>query len=329
METVDLRKPVDVEKLSVHEHYQYQQRVRDLVSSLTLQSTKPIDRMNVTSHATSFLDAGVHMRTMASFYKEYCNLIPPEIMDPMMKTARKAYDSVRRDWLMTLTKVRDGVAPAESFYSYTVPGMSDREHLAYKKVLKENKHKAQTPNTGGFTQKKQRTGRGGFHNSRGGGGRGGGRNFHDGGGFQSDYNSGGFDPFQNQGMANEDVFVQNEVLVKEVRMIRDENLSMLIILRALKLQSLLLSIKMNSLKEEVTTLLLDVKNVNYGGIPFPPSYLRKPSSVGRGGHGGGSYNNGGNRGNYRGNNYNNRGNNHGGGGGGNQGGNQGSGGAAN
>ena len=329
MDDIDLRKPLQIEKLSLHEHYLFQQKIRDLVSTLTLQCPKPIDRIAISQHASSFIDAGIHMREMAVFYREFRNLIPPAIMDPLMKSARKSFDMVRRNWLLTLTKTRDGVASAESFYSYRDPGMSDREHREYKKVLKDAKKNQNSNAGGGSTAKKQKFGRGGFNNKgrgRGGGGYNDGGNFHSGGGYQGgggyDFGAGSFDPFQGQGQGEieELLNAQNKILVEDVRRLRDQNLAAVLMIRALKLQSELINLKTASLKEEVTSLLLDVKKSFLGGIPFPPSYFKNSSSTGRGGHGGGGFNHGGFGGGYRGNNYRGRGG--GGGGGSGHGGNQ-------
>lgn len=338
MEDIDLNKPLDIEKMSPHEYFMHQQRVRDTVSSaLQKDSQKQIDKITVSSHANSFLDNGTHLRALSHFRREFKAWVPEEALDPLLKTARKAYDSVRKDWLMSLTKVRDGVAPAENFYTYTVPGMSEKEHLAYRKLLRDNKNKT-PPSTqgGGFPKRGRGAGRGGYNNSRGAGhGRGG---YNSGGGY--DY--GGFDPYQNQGEALRIMMIQNKVMKETKEDLASQNNYLHLAVRSLQIRNFLINRKLELLKEDVAFNLSQLslhaappriswndQHVNPPMIPWQNVYYNDPSHLGRG-HGGGGYgrgNNrgGGGRGGYKGNNYDN---NQGGGGGNNHfGGNQASGGS--
>ena len=338
MEDIDLNKPLDIEKMSPHEYFMHQQRVRDTVSSaLQKDSQKQIDKITVSSHANSFLDNGTHLRALSHFQREFKYWVPEEALDPLLKTARKAYDSVRKDWLMSLTKVRDGVAPAENFYTYTVPGMSEKEHLAYRKLLRENKTK-NPPSTqgGGFPKRGRGGGRGGYNNYRGTGhGRGG---YNSGGGY--DY--GGFDPYQNQGEALRIMMIQNKVMKETREDLTSQNNYLNLAVRSLQIRNFLINRKLNQLKEDVAFNLSQLSlhaappmiswhnhHVNPPVTPWQIDYYNDPSNLGRG-HGGGGYNRGNNRGGggrggYKGNNYDN---NQGGGGGANHfGGNQASGGS--
>ena len=170
MEDLDPKKRTDIEKLSPHEYALHKERVRDNVSSLSATGQKHIDRYMLASHAASYLHIGGHVRLVAAFDKEFGPYVPENIRSGLVESARKSYDAVRKDWLLVLTKVKDGVMPAEQFYTSTTPGMTAKEASAYKKVLKNNKR----PNSGGQggTPKKGRFGRGGsgsFDNGRGGG----------------------------------------------------------------------------------------------------------------------------------------------------------------
>ena len=329
MEDIDLNKQLEIEKMSPHEYFMHQQRVRDTVSSaLQKESQKQIDKITVSSHANSFLDNGTHLRTLSHFQREFKTWVPGEALDPLMKTARKAYDSVRKDWLMSLTKVRDGVAPAENFYTYTVPGMSEKEHLAYRKLLRDNKNKnPQSTQGGGFPKRGRGGGRGGYNNSgynnsRGAGhGRGG---YNSGGGY--DY--GGFDPYQNQGEALRVMMVQNKVMKEMKEDLTSQNNYLDIAVRSLQIKNFLINRKLDHLKEDVAFNLSQLSlhaappmifwqnhQVNPPMFPWENVYYND-STLGRG-HGGGGYNRGNNRGGggrggYRGNNYDN---NQGGGGG--------------
>ena len=97
------------------------------------------------SHAPFYLNIGGHVRLVAAFDKEFGPYVPENTRSGLMESARKSYDAVRKDWLLVLTKVKDGVMPAEQFYTLTTPGMTAKEASTYKKVLKNNKR----PNSGG------------------------------------------------------------------------------------------------------------------------------------------------------------------------------------
>ena len=320
MEDIDPKRPVDVEKMSPYEYHIHVQRIRDTVSSLGGQGAKEIDRMFIQSHATAYIEAGDHMRNMASFNKEFRPYVPEGAREPLMRTARRLYDAVRKDWILTMTKVKDGVATAESFYKSTNPGMSDKEMAAYRKVLKETKGKSHSGGHGS-TPKKMKYGRGGYNHSRGGGH--GQRNFPAGGG---EY--GGFDPFQ--GEQRQLLSDQNAELRKALRLLEEQNMKKLLIIRALQIDSFILNMKMDALNLELVSLLKDIKEDNLGSVPYQPSYLKPSFPVGppqygsgnQGGHGGqGGYGGGGGgnnhnsgfgrgggrggRGGYRGSNYNN------------------------
>ena len=171
MEDLDPKKRTDIEKLSPHEYALHKERVRDNVSSLSTTGQKFIDRYMLASHAASYLDIGGHVRLVAAFDKEFGPYVPANIRDGLMESARKVYDAVRKDWLLVLTKVKDGVMPAEQFYTSTTPGMTTKEASAYKKMLKNSKR--QNGGGQGGTPKKGRFGRGGsFDGGRGGGRRG-------------------------------------------------------------------------------------------------------------------------------------------------------------
>ena len=189
MEDIDLRKQVDVEKLSAHEYAMHQERVRDTVASLTLEPHKAIDRISVTNHASSYLDASSHIRALSAYCREMEPYNPPDVLRELLKSGRKSYDSVRKNWLMQVTKVKHGVQTAENFSSFSVPGMSAKEAVAFRKLTKDSKTK--NPGSQGGGPPKRGRGHGGY--GRGGYGRGGGR-----GGYGG-YDNGGFDPSNNQG----------------------------------------------------------------------------------------------------------------------------------
>ena len=305
MEDIDPSKPVDIEKLSNHEYYLHVQRIRDTASQVGAQSQKQIDRMTVGSHAVSFITAGNHLRAMSEFDHQFKPYVPDKARDPLVRGARKVFDSVRKDWVMSLTKVRDGVSTAEQFYTANTPGMSKTESQAYRKVLKDTKGKSQGGGHG-TTPKKMKFGRGGFNNNRGGGHN---RNFPSGGG--GDF-GGSFDPF-NQGEKCKFLQDRNEDLEKSLKMLVDQNTQKTLIIRSLQLQSVLMAMKLDAFRTELFSLLNDIKITNSGSVPYQPSYYKDSSSVGPPQYGGGGYNSGGGnhhggfgrggRGGYRGNNY--------------------------
>ena len=326
MEDIDVRKPIDIEKQTPHEFERHKQRIRDTVAALAMNSQKQIDRMTVQSHAESYINQGVHLRDVSSFCRHFQNYVPQEALQPMMESGRKGYDSVRKDWLMSMTKVKDGVGPAEAFYSSVAPGMSRTEHNAYKKILKDNKPKQ---NQGGDFNRKRKFGRG-----RGGGGRGRGRYDTRGG---SDYD---FDPFRDgSGEKLENLLIKNETLAREAWLLKRENERVVMMVNNLEVQKYIINKKLEMLREDLLLLLLQIKLAHCGAIPyllnsnnqFPSAGRDHYGDGGRGGGGGhGHYNSGGGgyRGGYKGSNH--RGGHSGGGGGGNSyGSNQGGGGASN
>ena len=207
------------------------------------------------------------------------------------------------------------MAAAEAFHKSVTPGMSDKEMAAYRKVLKETKGKHSGGSQGG-TPKKHKFGRGGFNNRGGGHGQ---RNFPSGGGGEF----GGYDPFSSAGEERKLLSDQNAALRKTLRMLEEQNVQRLILIRAWQLESFLMSMKIDALKQELVSLLIDIKEDHFGTVPYKPSYLKDSSSVGpnqygsggHGGHGGyGGYDGGFGRGGrgrggggYRGNNYRGRG----------------------
>ena len=323
MENIDVRKPIDVERHTYHEFELHKQKIRDTVAALSMQSQKEIDRMTVSSHASSYIKQGVHLREVSRFCSHFQRYVPQEALEPMMKSGRECYDAVRQDWLMALTKVRDGVAPAENFYSSVAPGMSEKEHNAYKKILRDAKAKQKSAGDSFSRKKKYNRGRGG------GGGRGG-----YGGGDRrgSDYD---FDPFRdNSGEALKSLMEQNEGLRRKVFELKSQNEYLSLIIGNLKVQSYLISKKYEMLRDDTVLLLLQIKQAHHGAIPYKPVNYSWFPSAGRdqyrdGGRGGGGYHSGGGgyRGGYKGSNH--RGGHGGGGGGGGFGGNQSGGGATN
>ena len=309
MEDIDVRKPIDIEKMTPHEFERHKQRIRDMEASLSMTSQKQIDRMTIQSNAESYITQGGHLRDVSAFCRNFQNYVPQEALQPMMESGRKGYDYVRKNWLMSMTKVRDGVGPAEAFYSSVAPGMSDKEHAAYKRILKDNKPKQHQD-----FSKKRKFNRGG----RGGGrGRGG---YNAGGGH--DY---GFDPFrESSGEELETLVIRNEALAKEAWLMKQENERVSLMINNLKVQNYLVNKKLEMLRSDVVLLLLQIKQAHSGVIPYQPVNSDWLSSAGRdhyndGGRGGrdNHYNSGGGgyRGGYKGSNH--RGGQGGGGGGGN------------
>ena len=103
MEDLDPKKPVDVEGMSPYEYHLHTQRIRDTASSLGGQATKDIDKFSVSSHATTYITAGDHMRNMAAFNKAFRPYVPEDAREPLVNTARKTYDAVRKDWVLTIS----------------------------------------------------------------------------------------------------------------------------------------------------------------------------------------------------------------------------------
>lgn len=231
MEDIDLRKPVDVEKMSSYEFAMYQDKVRDMVAALSLEAQKPIDRISVSGQATSYTNMASHMRMLSAFCREMEPYTDQDILKGLLKSGRQSYDSVRKDWLRAYTKVKYGVYTAENFSSFSIPGMSEKEHTAVRKLVRDPKNKFQGPQGGGPPKRgRGRGGRGGYGNARGGG--------HGGYGGGGGYDHGGFDPYNSQGINTveqpdeiddlsskiEDLSLQNLSIEQKVDQIRLENL---------------------------------------------------------------------------------------------------------
>ena len=108
MDEIDLNKRSEVEKLPHQEFLLHLNQVRDTVTQCLSPSSKPIDRIALTSHMTSYIDAANNMRMVASFVREYARVVPENVLKSMLKSARKSFDSVRRDWLQIVTKLKEG-----------------------------------------------------------------------------------------------------------------------------------------------------------------------------------------------------------------------------
>ena len=194
MEDIDLRKAVDVEKMSSHEFVMHQDKVRHMVAALSLEAQKPIDRITISGHAASYTNISSHMRMLSTFCREMEPFTDRDILQGLLKSSRQTYDSVRKDWLRAFTKVKYGVYTAENFSSFSIPGMSEKEQTAVRKLVKDPKNKRQDQGGPPSKRGRGRGGRGGYGNFRGGFGgfRGG---YGGGGGYDS-----GFDPYDNRGI---------------------------------------------------------------------------------------------------------------------------------
>ena len=328
MEDIDLRKQVDVEKLSAHEYAMHQERVRDTVASLTLEPHKAIDRISVTNHASSYLDASSHIRALSAYCREMEPYNPPDVLRELLKSGRKSYDSVRKNWLMQVTKVKHGVQTAENFSSFSVPGMSAKEAVAFRKLTKDSKTKNPGSQGGGPPKR----GRGGY--GRGGYGRGGGR-----GGYGG-YDNGGFDPSHNQGISHINVEDDKE-LAREVKGLHIQNSLIAQKVDQLRIENLIIAHKASVLRLHAFEALRQSKDFDQYLFARMNLYSKWYAFLGKNQGGGGGYNNhgggygydnrggrggGGGRGGFKGSNFPN---NQGGGGGGGYGGNQSGGGASN
>ena len=229
MEDIDLRKSVDVEKMSSYEFAMHQDKVRHMVAALSLEAQKPIDRITISGHAASYTNISSHMRMLSTFCREMAPFTDRDILQGLLKSSRQTYDAVRKDWLRAFTKVKYGVYTAENFSSFSIPGMSEKEQTAVRKLVRDPKNKRQGSQGGPPPKRgRGRGGRGGYGNFRGG--------YSGGGGYD-----GAFDPYDNRGIKEavdqpdgtdglnssmQAMSLENLSLEQKVVQLRRENLAM-------------------------------------------------------------------------------------------------------
>ena len=55
----------------------------------------------------SYIDAANNVRMIASFVRDYARAVPDAVMKSLLKSARKSFEAVRRDWLQMVTKIKE------------------------------------------------------------------------------------------------------------------------------------------------------------------------------------------------------------------------------
>ena len=55
----------------------------------------------------TFFSAANNVRLVATFVRENARTVPEGALKSLMKSARKSYESVRRDWLQMVTKIKE------------------------------------------------------------------------------------------------------------------------------------------------------------------------------------------------------------------------------
>ena len=163
---VDLRRRSRVEKLTQQEFLQHVNNLRDTTAGITCH--KNIDRIFLNSSMQLYVDAATNVRLQAAFVTTYAQNVPANSLSQILQSARKVLEDGRRNWIRTVTKIKHGVATAESYANMAIPGMDSDEAAKYRKLIKDNKPK--NDSGGGNEHNSSRKKGGGNFRSRGRGG---------------------------------------------------------------------------------------------------------------------------------------------------------------
>jgi hypothetical protein len=182
---VDLRKRSKVEKMTQQEFLQHANNLRDTAASINCQ--KNIDRIFLVSAMQLYADAATNIRLLSAIAVQNAQNMPEESVSQSLQSARKVLEGARRNWIRTVTKIKDGVATAESYANFAIPGMDSEEATKYRKLIKEKKPKADSGGSSEYGASRKRS------NFRG-RGRGGGNYYRndDRGGYDHYYGGDGY-----------------------------------------------------------------------------------------------------------------------------------------
>lgn len=179
-EPADLKKRTMAEKMTQQEFLQHVNTCRDTTAGMNCP--KAIDRIFLNSAMQTYVDAATHVRLQAAFNQTFAPNVPEDALSQILQSTRKVVEGSRRNWIRTVTKIKDGVSTAESISSFAIPGMGSEEAAKYRKLIKEKKPKN---DSGGVNDSGSSRRRGGSR-SRGRGG---------GGYYRNEGPGGGYDPY--------------------------------------------------------------------------------------------------------------------------------------
>ena len=185
---VDLRKRTSVEKMTQQEFLQHVTSLRDTTAGITCH--KNIDRIFLNTSMQLYADAATNVRLQQAFCTQYAQNVPDDALSQIIQSARKVLEDGRRNWIRTVTKIKHGVATAESYANLAIPGMDSDEAAKYRKLIKDNKPKNDSGGGSEYNSSKKRGG--GNFRSRGRGGGGGYYRHDDRGGYDNHYGGDGY-----------------------------------------------------------------------------------------------------------------------------------------